>query len=174
MANGSAIATSLAAMETMERTLRESAITPVANDGTWQLTSRLAAGEEDAFREFHDIYFGRLFRYLLVLTRGKEEEAEEALQETFCRVARYIRPFATKEVFWCWLTRLARSAVRDGGRKRLRYFNLLEKYFHRWLPLTASSKEEEENILEKALEVCLTQLQESDRALVEAKYLSKS
>lgn len=158
----------------MESTPRESALAPVAEDPARRLTGRMASGDEEAFREFQQLYFNRLFRHILVLTRGEESEAKEALQETLCRVARYIRPFDREEVFWCWLTRLARSAARDGGRKRLRYLHLLEKYCQCWLPLQAASSGEEEARLEEALAICMTQLEPSDRALVEAKYSSKT
>ena len=60
---------------------------------TAQLTSGLVAGDEEAFRKFHADYFDRLFRYHLVVARGNEEMAREALQETFTRVARKPRQF---------------------------------------------------------------------------------
>jgi hypothetical protein len=66
------------------------------------LTHRLTAGDEEAFREFHGRYFDRLFRHLLGLTRGDEDEAKEALQETLIRVAKYVRRFDDEGVFWCW------------------------------------------------------------------------
>ncbi|HVY68617.1 MAG TPA: hypothetical protein VHH73_01740, partial [Verrucomicrobiae bacterium] len=70
--------------------------------GITALTRRLAAGEEAAFREFHAQYFDRLYQFLIVVARGQEHEAREALQETLIRVARYARPFADEEAFWCW------------------------------------------------------------------------
>src|SRR5439155_22845714 len=84
------------------------------------LTRGLAAGDEEAFRKFHAGYFDRLLRYLFVITKGDQEAAREALQETMTRVVRYARPFDSEEVFWSWLTVLARSAVVDAGRKRQR------------------------------------------------------
>src|SRR5712671_2079636 len=72
-----------------------------------ELTRRLARGDEEAFRKFHDAYFDRLLRYLFVITKGDQEAAREALQETMTRVVRYARPFDSEEVFWSWLTVLA-------------------------------------------------------------------
>ena len=40
----------------------------------------MAAGDEEAFREFHAHYFDRLYRFLLVVARGQEHEAQEALK----------------------------------------------------------------------------------------------
>ena len=140
---------------------------------TARLTRGLATGDEEAFREFHQRYFDRLFRYLLVMSRGQETEAEEALQETLCRVARYARRFGAEEVFWCWLTALARSAARDGGRKQRRYWTLLQNYALRWLPLQKDPDDGAEARLEQTVQGCLAELPPADRALVEAKYLQR-
>lgn len=110
-------------------------IKPVAQDyptdsaaaGIVLLTRRLAANDEAAFREFHRLYFDRLHQYLVVVARGNQHEAEEALQESMLRVLRYVRPFETEEAFWGWLKVVARSAARDGGRKQRRYLSLLQK-----------------------------------------------
>src|SRR5437016_11856184 len=95
------------------------------------LTAGMAAGDEDAYRMFHELYFRRLLRYLLVVTGGREEAAREALQLTLLRVVRHVRKFNSEEAFWSWLTVLARSAVVDETRKRHRYFAFLERLFLR-------------------------------------------
>ena len=65
------------------------------------LTRRLAAGDEAAFREFHQRYFDRLYQFLLVVAHGQEHEAQEALQLTLLRVLRYARVFESD----CWSRR---------------------------------------------------------------------
>ena len=148
--------------------------TAIARDrSVAELTRGMAAGDEEAFSEFHHRYFDRLLRHLLRLTRGEEAEAKDALQETLCRVVRYVRRFDDEEVFWCWLTALARSAVRDAGRKRRRYWRLLENYVHRWLPLRPEPAPEYDLRLEDFLAACLSELDAADRALVEGKYLGR-
>src|SRR5262249_54443020 len=99
-----------------------------AGDSIVLLTQRLAAGEEVAFIEFHQLYFDRLYHFLLVVTRGQEAEAQEALQLTLLRVIRYRRAFEQENAFWCWLKVLARSAARDAGRKQQRYQALLNRF----------------------------------------------
>ena len=74
------------------------------------LTARMRRGEEAAYRDFFDAYYNRLLRYLLVVAAGDEASAAEALQSTLLRVVRHIKVFAAEEVFWSWLTVLARSA----------------------------------------------------------------
>ena len=75
-----------------------------------ELTRRLASHDEEAFREFHARYFDRLYQFLLVVARGQEHEAQEALQETLLRIARHARRFDDEDAFWCWLKAVARNA----------------------------------------------------------------
>src|ERR1051325_3867078 len=102
---------------TAVRIVMENSRAELACGKTADLTRRLAAGEEAAFREFHVAYFDRLLRYLLVVARGDEDAARDALQETFVRVVRHAKRFDCEDAFWSWLTLLARSAAADGGRK---------------------------------------------------------
>lgn len=135
------------------------------------LTQGLAGGDEEAFRDFHRRYFDRLFRLALVLTRGDQTAAGDVLQETLCRVVRHARRFEDEEVFWCWLAALARSAARDAGRKHRRYRALLENYARRWLPLQPAANSNDEPFLDELVAQCLNELDATDRALVEGKYL---
>jgi RNA polymerase sigma-70 factor (ECF subfamily) len=131
------------------------------------LTRQMAAGDEEAFRRFHSLYFDRLHQFLLAVARGNEQEARDALQETFVRVAHSARKFESQEVFWCWLKAVARNAARDGGRKQRRYFDFLRRF-----SLDAPEPSRDLNI-DLPLEECLTELSPGDRELVEAKYLQE-
>jgi DNA-directed RNA polymerase specialized sigma24 family protein len=88
----------------------------------------MAGGDEMAWRTFHNAYFDRLWRYLLVVAAGNEDAAREALQLAFVRVARHIKVFAEEPVFWSWLTVLARSALADETKKRRRYLSFLDRF----------------------------------------------
>ena len=134
------------------------------------LTRGLAAGDDRAFCEFHNRYFDRLYQFLLVVARGREDEAREALQQTLLRVVRYARMFDSEDAFWCWLKVLARSAARDAGRKQHRYLALLQN-FARCRSVEAESAQFEDDRLQRILEECLEELEPADRCLVEAKYL---
>ncbi len=138
------------------------------------LTHRLAAGDDSAYREFHAEYFDPLYRFLLVVTRGQEDEAKDALQQTLLRVVRYIRVFESEEVFWSWLKALARSAARDAGRKQRRYSSVLERFALRFGPVPQIQTPSEENRLGEALEASLHELDPEDRRLIEAKYIDGS
>ena len=135
------------------------------------LTSRLAAGEETAYSEFHTRYFDRLYQFLLVVSRGREDEAQEALQQTFLRVVRYACVFHSEESFWCWLKTIARSVARDAGRKQQRYWGLLKK-FALWAgPGAPNSLVDPDNRLRAELDESLSELAPEDRRLLESKYI---
>jgi len=142
---------------------------------TTTLTAGLAAQDEEAFRRFHAAYFDRLLRYHLVIARGDEHEAQEALQETLLRVARHARRFEEAETFWSWLTVLARSAAADTGRKRNRYWRLIASYAHSVIPSAptpvAGDADEELNGL---LGSSMGELPPEERSLVEGKYLRRA
>lgn len=140
-------------------------------DETFLLTSGLAQGDDEAFRRFHAAYFHRLFRYLIVVTRGDEDAARDALQETFTRVVRHARAFDSAEVFWNWLAMLARSAAGDAGRRRRSYWRLLANYalFSLSPPNDAATETTDERLRE-LVQCALTKLPEQERELVEAKY----
>ena len=140
--------------------------------GVAALTRRLTAGDDAAFREFHDLYFDRLYAFLLAVADGREHEAREALQETLLRVVRYVRKFEDEEVFWCWLKAVARSAARDGGRRRRRYLALLNG-FALGLGRTpgATPGPPDHPRLTDHLDECLAELNAADRQLVAGKYL---
>ncbi len=134
------------------------------------LTSRMARGDEDAFRDFHAAWFNRLFRYVLVLMRGDEHAARDVTQETLLRVVRRVRAFDSETIFWDWLTCLARSAAADHGRKAGRYRRLLDWFANRPEPMVA---EPAADALESALSNALAELTEPERALLLAKYTER-
>jgi len=140
--------------------------------GTALLTKGLAAGDEEAFREFHQTYFNRLYRFLLVVCGGREQEAQDALQETLARVVRHVRVFEDEEVFWCWLKAVGRSAALDGRRKRRRYLALLQEFALRVDLHGRKPGAEEDGQYHDLLEENLGQLSLEDRRLIEGKYIA--
>lgn len=151
------------------RVENEVAITDVA-----KLTRSLAKGDEAAFREFHARYFNRLYQFLLVVARGQDHEAQEALQETLLRVARYGRAFKSEDKFWCWLKTVAHNAARDGGRKRLRYSVLLRNFALGRFGNSGELTSPDNDRLSGLLAECLDGLPPEDRHLLEGKYLDKA
>lgn len=138
-----------------------------------QLTRRMRAGEERAYREFFKAYYDRLFRYLIVVAAGDLEAAEEALEAALLRVVRYIKVFEREAVFWSWLTVLARSAFSDQSRKRRRYLAFLDRFTLQQRVETAGPDDAAaEARLLAVLEQSLAALAEGERQLLEWKYFT--
>jgi RNA polymerase sigma-70 factor (ECF subfamily) len=137
------------------------------------VTRQMANGDELAYRRFYDGYFPRLLGYLLVLTRGREDVARDALQCTLIRVVRHVKPFQSEAAFWSWLTVLARSSVVDEQRKRTRYRGLLDRLFQRVPVINLPTETDLDEDLIAALELNLAQLPSGDRELIERKYYAR-
>jgi len=137
------------------------------------LTREMAAGDEAAYRAFYELYFERLSRYLLVVARGDEEAAREALQGALVRVVRHIKVFTDEAAFWSWLTVLARSAFSDQSRRRRRYLSFLQRFTLR-APEPAAPEESgtEERLLE-LLGSALADLPSEERDLLQRKYFAR-
>ena len=126
----------------------------------------MAAGAEDAFREFHAAWFPRLFRYVFVLMRGDEATAQDVTQEALMRIVRHVRRFDDEAAFWDWLTCLARSAAADHGRKVSRYRRLLENFSGSFSPAPPDADVD----LPLAIQHGFAELDESHRNLLNEKY----
>jgi len=150
-----------------ERLLVKDTAAPTAEDDILRLTVQMVKGDEDAYRDFYARFFGRLFGYLLVLARGHEDTAREALQCAMLRVVRHIRRFENENPFWSWLAVLARTSLVDLERKRCRYNALIERFVQNSILPTAS---EAESRLLECLRESVTQLSPDERNLVERKY----
>ncbi len=135
------------------------------------MTSRMARGEEPAFEQFHRLYFDRLLRYLFVVARGDEEAAREAVQATFLRVVRHIKPFRDEAKFWSWLTVLARSCAVDAARKKKRYWKFLDFFSRQATEAPRVDESDADDLLLHHLKDGLDLLPEADRTVLSRKYL---
>ena len=83
-----------------------------------RLASAVARGDETAFREFYDAYRDRLFRFVLVLSRGDESPAHETVQSVFVTAAAKLRRVENEKHLWNWLARVARQQFVKAWRQR--------------------------------------------------------
>jgi RNA polymerase sigma factor (sigma-70 family) len=83
------------------------------------LARSLAAGDSAAFAELYDHLSERLYRYLVWLL-GSRQDSEEALQETFARLARYRHRLASVEDIAAYAFTVAHSVARQAVRRRER------------------------------------------------------
>jgi RNA polymerase sigma-70 factor (ECF subfamily) len=138
------------------------------------LTRRMAEGDEMAYRIFYDDYFDRLWRYLLVVTAGNEDEARESLQATLVRVTRHIKLFRNEDSFWSWLTVLARTALADEKRKRRRYLSFLDRFTqHANIEFHRSTGNHADERLQILLEQKVASLPPDEQELIEQKYFAR-
>jgi RNA polymerase sigma-70 factor (ECF subfamily) len=138
------------------------------------LTRRMVEGDEMAWRTFYDDYFNRLWRYLLVVTAGDEDAAREALQAALVRVTRHIKVFQSKDVFWSWLTVLARTAYADETRRLRRYLSFLDRFTqHTSVEREAAKNNHADERLSRSLARNVSLLPPDEQKLVGQKYLAR-
>ena len=81
------------------------------------LGKRLAQGDHAAFAELYDACADRLHHYLMIFL-GSKEDAEDALQETFVRLAKNCKRLAKVENLMAYVFTIARNeALRLGERR---------------------------------------------------------
>jgi RNA polymerase sigma-70 factor, ECF subfamily len=134
------------------------------------LSTALRRGDEAAWREFHGVYYPRIFRWLLALAHGDEESAAEAAHLAFLRAVRRIPDIAAPEELWRWLTRLARCAYIDEWRRRKSRGSLLRRWLDHSEPPALPPPEADPLAL---LDECLATLTTDDRLLLEEKYFAQ-
>jgi RNA polymerase sigma factor (sigma-70 family) len=134
-------------------------------------TRGLGNGNDEAWAQFHREYGPGIFRQLLAATRGDHTLASEALQQTYLRVARSVRPCDSEAMFAGWLRVVARSVLLDCWRRRRSFWQMLQRRHADPSHLASLSGDEEDRVL-TCLEAVLANLAAEDRALLEAKYFS--
>jgi RNA polymerase sigma factor (sigma-70 family) len=134
-----------------------------------RLTAAMTRGDDAAWSEFDRVYGPAIFRQLLALTRGDDDLAKEALQHTYLRVAKHVRPCETEAMFKVWLRTVARTALQDCWRRRRSFTDLL---FRRQQEPPELSDPGADDRLMMELDAALRRLDAADQALLEAKYFS--
>jgi RNA polymerase sigma factor (sigma-70 family) len=81
------------------------------------LVGAAKAGDAAAFRELVERHGGRVFQVAYRIT-GNEQDAEDAVQETFLRAYRQIGRFDGNSSFGTWLYRIAANCALDAIRVR--------------------------------------------------------
>lgn len=132
-----------------------------------RLTTALAQGEDEAWSHFNRLYGPAVFRQLLALTRGDHDLAKEALQRTYLRVAKYVRPCETEAMFRAWLRTVARTALQDCWRRQRSFTDLL--FRKRQEPPEMPDRTGDERLMAE-LDAALARLDATNRELLEAKY----
>ena len=150
--------------------LKLQAGTVVATPDIQALTRAVRRGDAGAFSRFYDLYSFRLYKFLLVLARGDENEAREVCQAAFIKLARRCDLFDDEGRLWAWLCVLAKNTFVDHYRSRQR--------LNRFVPLDALHAEPDgqvnsEHRLSEILREALATLPPDERELIQAAYVDK-
>jgi RNA polymerase sigma-70 factor (ECF subfamily) len=129
------------------------------------ITAGIRDGNEADFQKFYNEYSPRLFRLLLVITRGDEHVTTDLHQEVMIRAARKMKVFEDEQKLWSWLCQVARNVWLDQLR-RLKVRKPPEVLGNAHLLPSRTI----ENELFEYLELDLARLQDEEKALVEAFY----
>jgi RNA polymerase sigma-70 factor (ECF subfamily) len=75
------------------------------------LARRVLAGDEDAFEEFFDRYFPRLFRFALPRVGGNEDSTEEIVQRVLVRALAHLGTYRGEAALFTWLCTVCRREI---------------------------------------------------------------
>ena len=140
-----------------------------------ELCTAVRRGEEWAVRDLHTRYSARLTRYALVITRGNEVSAAEAVQNAFLKAIRSLRTMPDENALWAWLARACRTSAMDEGRRARRYLAVLHRLTTLFSSAPAESPPQDtEAIWHAALDQALLDLDETDRQLIHARYTART
>lgn len=134
-----------------------------------RMTTAMACGDDAAWADFNRIYGPAIFRHLLALTRGDDNLAKEALQQTYLRVARHVRTCEAEVMFRSWLRTVARTALLDCYRRRRSFADLI--FRRQQQPPELADPAHDERLMTE-LDQALLRLDAGDQALLEAKYFA--
>ena len=134
-----------------------------------RLTSDMVRLSDDAWNEFHALFFDRLLRYALKLHRGDTASAEDSVQSGFLRAVKNIRTFDCEDALWSWLTLLVRCAAADQGR-RLAVRSRMHQALASQADLLTARSHRPEELSFILLEEAVARLDESEQALLSEKY----
>lgn len=90
---------------------------PGADGRERDIVQRARDGDQQALAELYDLYFPRIYRYILART-GSPAEAEDVTEEVFVRMLGGIASFEWRQApFAAWLFRIAHNQVVSNARK---------------------------------------------------------
>ena len=85
------------------------------------LVKRLLAGDEQAFSQFFDENFGRLYRFALARISHEEEAAREIVQAALSRALQKAHTYRGEAALFTWLCVICRNEIVDWMRRNARY-----------------------------------------------------
>lgn len=134
------------------------------------LATAIARGDEAAFRTLYDRYHQRLFRFALVLGRGDESLARDAVQTVFVTAAKKLRRVESEEHLWNWLARVARQQAARAWRKQRRDPTIGNA---ETLPADCPAATQPDSFLDEVLEGALKMLDAEEQQIIQVFYFDR-
>ena len=82
------------------------------------LVRRILSGQEEAFTEFFDGHFPRLYRFALVRVNYDPDAAEEVAQTVMCRAVAKLQTYRGEAMLFTWLCTFCRHEIAEWHRRR--------------------------------------------------------
>jgi RNA polymerase sigma-70 factor (ECF subfamily) len=134
-----------------------------------RVAAGVARGDEAVFREFYERYHRRLCRFALVLARGEETLAHDAVQAAFVTAAKKLRAVAGEEHLWHWLARVTRQQLAKAWRQQHRDSAIVGMAE---LPECMDGGQTD-SVLEECLDTAMLTMDADERKLVEWFYFDR-
>jgi RNA polymerase sigma factor (sigma-70 family) len=134
-----------------------------------RLAKAVGRGDEAAFREFYERYHPRLFRFALVLGRGDETLAHDAVQTAFVTAAKKLRSAENEEHLWNWLARVTRQHLAKAWRQHHRDSAVIGMAD---VPECVDGREPD-SMLEECLDSAMLAMDADERELLERFYFER-
>lgn len=85
-----------------------------------KLVKRLLAHDEQAFTEFFDGYFPRLYRFVRIRLNDDPEASKEVVQAAFSKAIRKLHTYRAEAALFTWLCTVCRSELSEFFRRQAR------------------------------------------------------
>ncbi len=135
-----------------------------------RIAQAVAKGNAEAFQVLYDRYHGRLFRLVLVLSRGQETLSHDVVQQTMLTAADRLKSVESEAHLWNWLARVARQVLLKEWRRLRQEPMVMDDAALGEFPAPAQPDTQLEETLDNALE----KLAEPERRLIELFYLERA
>ncbi len=86
-----------------------------------RLAARVLGGDEEAFRQFFDENYARLYRFALTRLKNDAEAAQDIVQHSFSKALRKLNTYKAESQLHTWLCAICRNDIGDWYRKQGRY-----------------------------------------------------
>jgi len=135
------------------------------------LVKRTLNGDTDAFSELVSIYQGRLYNFILKMSKSRED-AEEIVQEVFIKIYNNLYKYNEKYCFSTWAYTIALNTFKSEYKKKKRH---LHKEINEGLTYRETEESPEEIVMYKEnideMQTFLNTLSIENKAILVLKYV---